>query len=134
MHLQVREAVFCNNYTALFKLYGTAPSMGPALMDIFIERFRFTGLNMVVRAHKPHVQVPFLARILGFLAAVDTNERTAPSAVAAGIALPGSRLPVFLGKHAPQVLDFPVLMAALLAVHVILSWSCETSDTNTLGS
>ncbi|KAK9908665.1 hypothetical protein WJX75_001178 [Coccomyxa subellipsoidea] len=100
--LEVREAVFCNNYTALFKLYGTAPSMGRALMDIFIERFKFTGLNMVVRAHKPHVQVPFLARILGFLAAVDTNERTAPSAVAAGIALPGSRLPVFLGKHAPQ--------------------------------
>lgn len=103
MHVQVREAVFCHNYTALFRLYGTTPSMGRAVMDIFIDRFRFAALNMVVKAYKPHVPVAFVARILGFLAAARDSERECSSAVAAGISLPGSRHPVFAGKHAPQV-------------------------------
>ncbi|CAL8460527.1 g56 [Coccomyxa elongata] len=107
--LEVREAVFCNNCKALFRLYRTAPSMGRALMDVFIDRFRFAALNMIVRAHKPHVQLRFLTRILGFLAPAADTEDVAPAAVAAGISLPGSRLPVFRGKHGPQ--DDPELAA-----------------------
>ncbi len=122
-HVQVREAVFCSNYKALFRLYGTAPSMGRALMDIFIERFRYAGLNMVVRAHKPHVQLLFLTRILGFLAAADNNERTAPSAVAGGIPLPGSRLPEFVGKHAPQVLLQTLPLQVDLALQPMMVYS-----------
>ena len=78
--------------------------MGRALMDVFIDRFRFAALNMTVRAYKPHVQLPFLTRILGFLAPAADTQDVSPAAVAAGISLPGSRLPVFVGKHGPQVL------------------------------
>lgn len=101
--MQVREAVFCHDYKGVFRLYASAPNMGRALMDMFIDRFRFAALNMIVRAFKPHLPVAFVARLLGFLAPQDGQQGSLSTASAAGISLPGSRHPVFSGKHAPQV-------------------------------
>ena len=116
MHVQVREAACCKEYARLFRLYADAPNMGRALMDIFMDRMRHAALVMVVRAYKTNPPLPFLARLLGFLAA-GTAHGTAPIAKAAGVAanvaLPGARQPGFPGKHAPQASSIPRPLAAL---------------------
>jgi hypothetical protein len=121
--VQVREAVFCHDYKALFRLYATAPNMGRALMDMFLDRLRFAALNVIVRAFKPHVPVPFLARLLGFLAPQDSCSDSVSAARATAMSLPGSRHAVFVGQNAPRVR--PRSPASLFAGHLFLMGSCS---------
>ena len=66
--LAVRAAISERDFCAFFRLYSKAPRLGRLLMDVAAPAMRFYALNAVVKAVKPVVPVPFLARTLGFLA------------------------------------------------------------------
>jgi hypothetical protein len=65
--LQVRSAMVSGDYVGFFKLYGTAPHLGRALMDMAVPKFRFSALSRMVAAFKPSVPVSFVASVLGFV-------------------------------------------------------------------
>lgn len=79
--LRVRAALAAADYPAFFALYATAPSLGRALMDVYVPALRFDALSAVVKAFKPSVPLPFLATLLGFVAPQQPRTR-APSAAA----------------------------------------------------
>lgn len=67
--LRVRAALAAADYPAFYQLYAAAPALGRALMDIYVPTLRFDALNVVVKAFKPSVPVPYLAGLLGFVSA-----------------------------------------------------------------
>jgi hypothetical protein len=103
--LQVRSAVYCDDYPAFFKLYGRAPNMGRALLDMYVPRFRFHALNIIVRAYRPHVPVSHVVKTLGFADGLSAGDAApGPDAIAASTtALAGCSQANFKGKHAPKV-------------------------------
>jgi hypothetical protein len=119
---QVREAVFCQEYARLFRLYAAAPNMGRALMDVFLDRLRHAALGVAVRAYKAPLPVPFLARLLGFHAAAGSSAGPTPGVQAAGLALPGSRQPVFAGKHPQQARGKPSRLPLCLYLSPPVQW------------
>jgi hypothetical protein len=106
--LQVREAVCMDDYAAFFKMYGTAPGMGRALLDMFVSVVRWRALAALVRVFKPSLGVDFVARLLGFAArkggggAVDADAEPQGEAAALEV-LPGCSAAVFLGKYPAAV-------------------------------
>ena len=107
--LQVREAVCMDDYAAFFKLYGAAPGMGRALLDMFVSVVRWRALNALVRVFKPSLGADFLARLLGFVARSSTagNQSDAKAELqgeaAALEVLPGCSAAVFPGKYPAAV-------------------------------
>ena len=120
----VRAALAGHENAALFKLYASAPNMGRALLDVIVSRARFDALNMVVKAYRPGAPLPFLARLLGFVAQQDLPGSGSSGGAKCGgagdgagndhsveelsmtQALPGCSVAVYPGKHAPQVCTF----------------------------
>jgi hypothetical protein len=85
----VRQALACGNVRAFFRLYLTAPRLGRRLMDAAVKQLRFVALSKLVRAHKPTLlPLPFLASVLGFVAAAP--DAAAPAAAPAAAAAAGA--------------------------------------------
>jgi SAC3/GANP family len=106
--LQVREAVCTDDYAAFFRLYGAAPGMGRALLDMFVSVVRWRALNALVRVFKPSLGVDFVARLLGFAprqGGASASDATAePQGEAAALeVLPGCSAAVFPGKYPAAV-------------------------------
>ena len=64
--LKVRSAIAVGNYSQLFQLYAKAPNMGAYLMDLFVPRERSSALNIMLKAFRPTLSVPYLTKILAF--------------------------------------------------------------------
>lgn len=64
--LKVRSAMAVGNYAQLFQLYAKAPNMGAYLMDLFVPRERSSALNIMLKAFRPTLSVPYLTQILAF--------------------------------------------------------------------
>ncbi|ORZ24870.1 SAC3/GANP/Nin1/mts3/eIF-3 p25 family-domain-containing protein [Lobosporangium transversale] len=64
--LEVRTALSSSNYHAFFKLYRTAPNMGPFLIDQFVDRERVQAMARIAVAYRPGVQLDFLTSTLGY--------------------------------------------------------------------
>ncbi len=80
-------------------------------MDVLVARLRYKALGTLVRAYKPAVPVPFIARLLGFVArarisvtAAGAGSGGSTSAEAAALeVMPGSSAAVFPGRSHAQV-------------------------------
>ena len=87
--------------------------MGRALMDMLVARLRYEALGTLVKAYKPAVPVPFIARLLGFVArsppaasaeeATDGGGGSTAAEAAALDVLPGCSAAVFPGRAHAQV-------------------------------
>ena len=64
--LQVRAADALGHYTALFRLYASAPGHSQYVMDTFADRARLDALAVVLKAYTPAVPLSALATSLGF--------------------------------------------------------------------
>jgi hypothetical protein len=65
--LDVREAVFCNNYHKFFILYErTDVKMSPYIMDHMLDSIRYKALHLCIKAYKPTISKMFLLEELGF--------------------------------------------------------------------
>ena len=49
--LQVHSAWLLGNHYRFFQLYRSAPNMGPALMDMFVDRERKEALRALAKAY-----------------------------------------------------------------------------------
>ena len=63
---KVREAVATSQYCTFFRLYWRAPNLGRQLMSLYADKIRYKGLQIVASAYRPHIQVSYLAEVLGF--------------------------------------------------------------------
>lgn len=132
--LQVREAVCMDDYAAFFKLYGAAPGMGRALLDMFVSVVRWRALNALVRVFKPSLGADFLARLLGFVARSSTagNQSDAKAELqgeaAALEVLPGCSAAVFPGKYPAAVR----LLSQLLPS--VAKFQCASASYNSCSS
>uniref|UniRef100_A0A7S3XCH4 SAC3/GANP/THP3 conserved domain-containing protein n=1 Tax=Picocystis salinarum TaxID=88271 RepID=A0A7S3XCH4_9CHLO len=63
---KVREAVATSQYCTFFRLYWRAPNLGRQLMALYADKIRYKGLQIVASAYRPHIQVSYLAEVLGF--------------------------------------------------------------------
>ena len=82
-------------------------------MDVLVARLRFKALGTLVRAYKPAVPVPFIARLLGFVArgrisltaaGSGSGGSTPAEAQAAALdVMPGCSAAVFPGRSHAQV-------------------------------
>ena len=97
--ISVCEAMQADSYRTCFKLYGSAPRMGRALMDIALPNLRFDALRMLCEGFRPTLTLPHAACLLGFVAGTsqpDLQEQHEEI-------LPGSSQPRFPGQHAAAV-------------------------------
>ncbi|GAB4818303.1 hypothetical protein N2152v2_005349 [Parachlorella kessleri] len=65
--LSVRGTLGAEDYPRFFRLYGQAPKLGRALMDLAIPKLRFAALSSLVKAFRPYLSVRFVASLLGFI-------------------------------------------------------------------
>ncbi|CAL5365737.1 unnamed protein product [Camellia sinensis] len=74
--LAVRAAVTSGNYVRFFRLYKTAPNLNTCLMDLYVEKMRYTAVRCVSRSCRPTVPVSYIAQVLGFTNAspIETTE------------------------------------------------------------
>jgi len=63
--LAVRSAVATSNYYRFFKLFLSAPKMGPYMMDHFLERERVNALGVMTKAYKS-LSLTYITNILAF--------------------------------------------------------------------
>ena len=104
--LQARAAAAACNCPAFFRLYVRAPHMGRSLLDVITPKLRWAALNMLVKAYKTNLPVPFVAGVLGFTPP-QTSEADPDAAAAASSShpqqetLPGCRQGGCVGKAAP---------------------------------
>jgi len=105
--LKVRSALSHDDYPGFFRLYGSAPALGRALMDLAVPRFRFAALSAFVKAFKPTLPVDYVARVLGFVStaaekgAEGSDRCLVKETVAKTVQpLPGCRAVVFEGSYA----------------------------------
>ncbi|PSS33457.1 SAC3 family protein like [Actinidia chinensis var. chinensis] len=68
--LAVHAAVNSGNYVLFFRLYKTAPNLNTCLMDLYVEKMRYTAVKCVSRSYRPTVPVSYIARVLGFTKAL----------------------------------------------------------------
>ena len=64
--LGMREAMALSDYHNFFRLYKTAPNMGPYILDLFLDRMRLMALKVMTRAYRPTVAVDFVQNELAF--------------------------------------------------------------------
>ncbi|XP_047316215.1 SAC3 family protein A isoform X2 [Impatiens glandulifera] len=64
--LAVRRAFTAGNYVLFFRLYKNAPNLNTCLMDLHVEKMRYTALKCMSRACRPTVSIPYIAQVLGF--------------------------------------------------------------------
>ncbi|KAI7997460.1 SAC3 family protein A [Camellia lanceoleosa] len=74
--LAVRAAVTSGNYVQFFRLYKTAPNLNTCLMDLYVEKIRYTAVRCVSRSCRPTVPISYIAQIVGFTNAspIETTE------------------------------------------------------------
>jgi len=63
---KVREAVVTSQYCTFFRLFWRAPNLGRQLMEMHADKVRYKGLQIVAASYRPHIQVSYLAEVLGF--------------------------------------------------------------------
>lgn len=115
--LKVRAALAAEDYSLFFRLYGKAPALGRALMDLAVQRVRFAALTAFVKAFKPSLPVEYIARTLGFMPQSVQDEGDATRA-APKEPLPGCSQIVFAGRHAPSE-------SAEAGLQACVSWLAE---------
>ena len=71
----VRIAVSDVNYHEFFRLCTKAPKMCRYLMDLMLPFIRFSGLQRICKAYRPHVSLDFVTKELGFQTEVDAGEK-----------------------------------------------------------
>ena len=72
--LKVRLALAQGNYGRFFKLFLTAPNMGPYLMDIFISKHRILCLIKLCMAYvATNIEVAYLSHVLAFESATEAE-------------------------------------------------------------
>ncbi|XP_059628206.1 SAC3 family protein A isoform X2 [Cornus florida] len=64
--LAVRAAVTSGNYVLFFRLYKTAPNLNTFLMDLHVEKMRYTAVKCMSRSYRPTIPVSYIAQVLGF--------------------------------------------------------------------
>ncbi|KAF1001988.1 SAC3 family protein A-like [Apium graveolens] len=64
--LAVRAAVTSENYVLFFRLYKEAPNLSTCLMDLYVEKMRYTAVKCISRSYRPTLPVAYVAQILGF--------------------------------------------------------------------
>ncbi|KAK6414374.1 hypothetical protein LTR95_017745 [Oleoguttula sp. CCFEE 5521] len=64
--LQVHAALASGNYHKFFRLYQTAPYLGPYLLDQIVPRQRLAALATICKAYKQDVSLDFIVTELGF--------------------------------------------------------------------
>lgn len=64
--LETRSALVLGDYCSFFRLYQTAPNMGPYLMDYFVKRERIGALAVICQAYRPSLPIRYLSRLLAF--------------------------------------------------------------------
>ncbi|KAL3521005.1 hypothetical protein ACH5RR_019154 [Cinchona calisaya] len=72
--LAVRAAVTSGNYVLFFRLYKTAPNLNTLLMDLYVEKMRYTAVKCLTRSHRPTVPVAYISQVLGFTSTFPTTE------------------------------------------------------------
>jgi hypothetical protein len=64
--LRVREALALGNYATFFRLHAHTPNMGGYILDMFSNCVRIDAASKILRAYRPTIPVPMLAKQLGF--------------------------------------------------------------------
>ncbi|KAA8534293.1 hypothetical protein F0562_031810 [Nyssa sinensis] len=72
--LAVRAAVTSGNYVLFFRLYKTAPNLNTLLMDLYVEKMRYTAVRSMSRSYRPTVPVSYIAQVLGFINVLPRSE------------------------------------------------------------
>ncbi|CAI9091514.1 OLC1v1026570C1 [Oldenlandia corymbosa var. corymbosa] len=72
--LAVRAAVTSGNYVLFFRLYKVAPNLNTLLMDLYVEKMRYTAVKCISRSYRPTVPVAYIAQVLGFSSNEKENE------------------------------------------------------------
>lgn len=72
--LAVRAAVTSGNYVLFFRLYKTAPNLNTCLMDLYVEKMRYSAVKCMSRSYRPTVPVSYIAQLLGFTSSMPTTE------------------------------------------------------------
>lgn len=72
--LAVRAAVTSGNYVLFFRLYKTAPNLNTCLMDLYVEKMRYSAVKCMSRSYRPTVPVSYIAQLLGFTNKAPTSE------------------------------------------------------------
>mmetsp|Transcript_10639 Transcript_10639/g.13858 ORF Transcript_10639/g.13858 Transcript_10639/m.13858 type:complete len:645 (+) Transcript_10639:159-2093(+) len=65
--LRLRSAVSDSNYHCFFKLINTAPNKSRFLCDLMLPYMRYSGLQRIHKAYRPHVCLKFVLNDLGLL-------------------------------------------------------------------
>ncbi|THF97978.1 hypothetical protein TEA_026785 [Camellia sinensis var. sinensis] len=60
--LAIHTAVTSGNYVRFFRLYKTAPNLNACLMDLYVEKMRYTTVRCVSRSSRPTVPVSYIAQ------------------------------------------------------------------------
>uniref|UniRef100_A0A5B7APU7 PCI domain-containing protein n=1 Tax=Davidia involucrata TaxID=16924 RepID=A0A5B7APU7_DAVIN len=72
--LTVRAAVTSKNYVLFFRLYKTAPNLNTFLMDLYVEKMRYTAVKCMSCSYRPTVPVSYIAQVLGFINVLPRSE------------------------------------------------------------
>uniref|UniRef100_A0A175YP22 PCI domain-containing protein n=1 Tax=Daucus carota subsp. sativus TaxID=79200 RepID=A0A175YP22_DAUCS len=72
--LAVRQAVTFENYVLFFRLYKKAPNLNTFLMDLYVEKMRYTAVKCISRSYRPTLPVAYIAQLLGFSSVVLPTE------------------------------------------------------------
>lgn len=122
--LLTREAIAASNYIQFFKLYGSAPRLSRALLDVLLPKIRFTFLKMLAKAFLPALPVAQLATWLGFYCMPDFGD--VPSARSASPECPpeGASNTIFPGRYYPKA----SLLCQLFGVLPLHGWKAITTD------
>lgn len=65
--LKLRSAVSGSNYHCFFKLINTAPNKSRFLCDLMLPYMRYSGLQRIHKAYRPHVSLKFVLNDLGLV-------------------------------------------------------------------
>ena len=127
--LRVRKAAGLGEASGLCSLYGSAPNLGRALLDLVMPRARFRALQELAKACAPGLPVGHLAALLQFApqggppAAGEAPGRPGKGRPRAGPGtLPGCTARVFGGKFAPAVRCGPLVYWPLHAGAMHVRW------------
>ncbi|XP_020248458.1 SAC3 family protein A isoform X2 [Asparagus officinalis] len=64
--LAVSSAVSSGNYVQFFRLYKAAPNLNTSLMDLYVEKMRFSAIKCMCKSYRPTIPLSYIAQTLGF--------------------------------------------------------------------